>query len=217
MCSQLFSFDSIHSIFQYSGLHRELLLRAKEAQEWVAIRSFYGVYSNIIKSELRRIIDHEKISFVVLPRLSLRRVSNLQWHPIDFWIDALSAINDFRGSPEKIIIFSQTPWPARRRAYMKSEQRFKESYASSQYNSSFEKSICKGSPLKVDQKRDFSLLFVDDVLTSGGSLLRELEFLKENSDKLVRLIAQTNADFTPTKKSKFRSHVLTLFRTPVSQ
>ena len=215
-CGHLGVFSSVQSLFHYSGFHRELLLRAKDIQEPTAIDAFARIYGDVVHSALVRLIRSEHISLVVLPRLSLRRVISLNWHPSDFWTSQLQFFANTACGDSLFSYSMRLPHVGRRRAHLGSATRRRKAVLKSEAlnNSGFEKFDFNST---AESSRHTNILFVDDVLTSGGTMLDELDFVRsellENPSPMDSLRRKTPNDSLP---AKFNAHILTLFRTPVS-
>ncbi|MEN9826826.1 MAG: hypothetical protein RI953_2571 [Pseudomonadota bacterium] len=207
-------FSSVNSIFEYSGQHRALLLRAKDSQDPVAIAAFHQVYVQAVNGILQTIVANYAIDLVVLPRMSVRRIANLDWHPNDFWKSLFKNVVVSRSDQNPIQVFMRTPAISRKRALLSSIKRRsdvlkKESFVSDLSNEAMHSS-------NNNRDKAPSVLFVDDVLTSGGTLLKELDFVYSNFQKMTRPSARFRGQHSVDLPLTLNAHILTLFRTPVS-
>lgn len=200
-CKMLSEFSSVQSLYQYCGCHRNLLLRAKESQDPSAVAAFFSLYGSQARQRLSALIHRERVSLIVLPRVSVRRISSLHWHPADFWKQQIASLQESAANSFPSV---HLPFPtlARKQALISSHKR----------------RLRMGRTHDVERKdagaevlpdsREFpdegtSVLFLDDVLTSGGTLLREFNYLSKSCQ-------------TPVLRQPAKAHILTLFRTPVS-
>lgn len=206
------------SLFNYSGFHRDLLLRAKDIQDPVAVEAFAELYSEAAGKSLNDILSREDIGTVVIPRLSLKRILGMHWHPSDFWLQQLEEVKSKFNAVKKFEIFMPSPRSAGRRANISSTERRQK--VSQRSNPSFKRPPAGGEPVllqgnEVDSEK--GVLLVDDVLTSGGTLLSEFDFF--TSDHFAPKISAASSMVGPARvlPPKLNAHILTLFRTPMSR
>lgn len=206
-CIELPIFASVQALFSYCGHHRELLLRAKDIQDPQAIFCFNAVYSKLVDRALRQTIERENIGVVVLPRLGLRRLVNLHWHPADFWKQSLQRIS----AEKNLQIIMRPPHFGPRRALLSSARRRLDVTRRAQVDSQTAKSV------SLPAMQLPAILFVDDVLTSGGTLIREWEDCVGCSSPLFTRLSGVDVKGPDGLPTRINAHILTLFRTPVSE
>lgn len=217
-------FSTVNSIFEYSGHHRTLLLRAKDAQDPVAIAAFHQVYDYAVVFFLRALVKQHGIDLVVLPRLSVRRIANLDWHPNDFWKAALQKPTAVKPNTECVTVFMRSPAFSRKRALISSGKRRAEilereslfSVSREEGPQLLKASINTSINSNTSGNTALSVLFLDDVLTSGGTLLKELDFVLANLKKIVGRRERVRSHHSCDLPTTLNPHILTLFRTPVS-
>lgn len=209
-------FSSVRSLFHYSGFHRELLLRAKDMQDPVAVDLFEQMYEDAVRVALIEIFRAESISLVVVPRLSLRRILGLNWHPADFWMSRLKRLSSENPALHKFSIYMRVPQSVRRRAKVASDvRRMQVAELSVPQEPAEVSSGLQGSAVYDEKKHHVrSILLVDDVLTSGGTLVAELEMIRKlNFEGLVTDCMLPS----PVLPLRLNAHILTLFRTPMAR
>jgi predicted amidophosphoribosyltransferase len=182
-------FKNVQSVFRYAGPHREILLRAKDGQDPTAIAIFSEVYGDVVRRELLSLIRRENIRWLVVPRMSLQRIVRLNWHPNDLWKTIASEQSMVNVDQEPVRVYMRAPFVAKRRAQLSSRLRRQD------LASKVDTHLLRRKP----PLEEVSALFVDDVLTSGGTLIQEWQ-------NFVRL----------HQSVQVRAHVFTLFRTPLS-
>ncbi len=187
-------------------------MRAKDMQDPVAICAFNQIYSEPVRTALDSIFRTEEISLVVIPRLSLGRILGLNWHPADFWINQLRIAQNQQHSLQKFTILMLTPRSSGRRAKISSKVR-RQQVAEFSIAQEFD----VDAHIKPDMTKHKSILLVDDVMTSGGTLLDELDAVQ------THLATERASDCTQTighgllLPLRLNAHILTLFRTPAPQ
>ncbi|NBO38610.1 hypothetical protein EBU99_08505, partial [bacterium] len=187
----------------------------------VAVSCFHEVYSAFVVRALEELISACEIDLVLMARMSVGRVATVQWHPTDFWQRCLRvlqsnaaasagvnrAAKNCKNRSFQVMIFP--PQGLRRRALIDANlRRHSVQTTSAGVGDSLQTNPSRHSH---DQAQGYALnkpiqnvLVLDDVLTSGGSLLREWKALC------------AWAEIDPNALSpEFQLHALTLFRTPV--
>jgi hypothetical protein len=195
-------FSSVQSIYQYCGCHRNLLLRAKESQDPSAVGAFFSVYGVQARQRLLALIYRERVSLIVLPRVSVRRISSLNWHPADFWKQQIASLEALAPGclPSVHMVF---PTFERKQAFISSDvRRLRIGRSRPRGIESHFAGVDISPDLQRPANDGSSVLFLDDVLTSGGTLLREFDSLT-TSGRMAAL------------QQPVKAHILTLFRTPV--
>ncbi|MFZ9521283.1 MAG: hypothetical protein ACO3A4_12480 [Silvanigrellaceae bacterium] len=209
-------FDSVSSLFEYSGHHRSILLRAKDRQDALAIAAFHDVYGFSVEARLKKTLSQNAIDLVVMPSMSIRRVANIEWHPNDFWRHVLEKIISDDVLLSGVQIYHRFPLISRRRALKDSRQRRDERLLRETFH---EQATIRDSAIshsKDANRKSISVLFLDDVLTSGGTLLSEFEFVSANLEKILPLPRRSLGSDISDLPPSLNAHILTLFRTPVS-
>lgn len=201
-CKMLGEFATVQSIYQYCGCHRNLLLRAKESQDPSAVAAFFSVYANQARQRLLKLVQRENVRLVVLPSVSVRRISSLHWHPADFWRQQIAELQA-ENSTCHLSVQMHPPTLTRKQALISSHiRRLRIGRALIDDDLKLPDVFVLHDELGPQYPAD-SVLFLDDVLTSGGTLLRELSFFR-------------NANNPSVLQRSAKAHILTLFRTPVS-
>jgi predicted amidophosphoribosyltransferase len=207
----------VTSLFNYSGFHRDLLLRAKDLQDPVAVEAFAELYSEAACKSMNDILSREDIGTVVIPRLSFKRILGMNWHPSDFWLHQLEELESKYNVDRKLEIFMPLPRSAGRRANISSFERRQK--VSQRAHLSLKSPPAAREPILLQEDEAGSekgILLVDDVLTSGGTLLSEMDFFTSvhfaSRISAVRPIVGQARVLPP----RLNAHILTLFRTPMS-
>lgn len=170
---------------------------AKDGQSIHAICGFFECYSYPVVQKLKELIVRYSVVRIIIARIRLQRIVELNWHPFEFWqYCAQRAVTELLR--EKLIehdVAIQIFLPAGfvRRSSLSSTKRRKGLLT-------FRKKTQKNGFGFVENMSG-SALILDDVLTSGGTLLKEV----------------MDAQVHGTQEPGSLFHALTLFRTPSSQ
>lgn len=195
-CGQLSWLTSVTALFNYSAQHRQLLLAAKDQQNYHAIQAFFECYSFPAVQKISQLIVAHDVDLIILARLRLRRIVTLEWHPFEFWnqcaeraLDELLRNGHMMRRPR---IQTFLPDGIQKQARKSSEKRRRNLFFYER-SQGIKRGVISGCGVR-------SILILDDVLTSGGSLHKEYR----------ELLGWGNEADRP------EVHCLTLFRTPAA-
>lgn len=196
-CNELPYFQSITSLYTYASFHRQLLIMAKEKQSGEAIFVLFEVYGHQVTEKIKELIITHSVTDILIARVRLKRLVELNWHPFEFWhCCACRAVYELHAQKHlqyKIPVQTFLPEGLKKRSFLNSEKR------RAQVAIRSKKTRCRAESLT--QSATESVLILDDVLTSGGTILDELA--------AVGALRQQSPHVA--------FHAMTLFRTPRSQ
>jgi predicted amidophosphoribosyltransferase len=177
-CETLDAFDSVESLFRLDSKNAELLVRAKDYSDTESQWLFEDVCFFAVRKRILEIVKEKNISHIVISPLRKERLEESNWHPAHTLHKACAKASARVVTPTIGGIERQAAFSAEQRALR--EQKPTLVY-----------------PCVTSLKHELvkSVLFLDDVLTTGGSATRTKTILPGN----------------------FRSapwHILTLFRSP---
>ncbi|MEY2987932.1 MAG: hypothetical protein RJB13_1453 [Pseudomonadota bacterium] len=193
-CNELPWLLSVTSIYIYASFHRQLLILAKERQSDEAILVLFEVYGYQVVEKMKELIIKHSISTILIARVRIKRIVGLNWHPFEFWrtcaCRALKELSESNVLEKSVSIKTFLPEGLKKRSMTSSgkrreQMRFSYEQTSSEVNSNSRSTI-------------ESVLILDDVLTSGGTILKE----------------STEIQLLRRKTSFVEFHAMTLFRTP---
>lgn len=193
-CGELSWLHSVTSLYTYASFHRQLLIMAKERQSDEAIFVLIEVYSHQVVEKMKDLILTHSISTILIARVRMNRLVGLNWHPFEFWRTcahrAIKELSEANLLKKRIPIRTFLPEGFKKRSLTSSTER----RAHLRGSHEIPRGRFKGhSPCEIE-----SVLVLDDVLTSGGTILKETRAL----------------ELVGKKSSFFEFHVMTLFRTP---
>lgn len=174
-CEHLNEFENVFSIMSYSSGIPEILVLAKDRNDYNAQLLFYNMFFVIVKNYLKEFLSKKSYDYIVLPALRRERVLNSNWHPLVFFDDVLKRIkmesinkqNNFNILRPILLKKSlkQAMIPPKKRFY---------------YSKYFKEQKIFFQRLKNEKTKSSNLhriLIIDDVLTTGETAL--------NTKKLV--------------------------------
>jgi predicted amidophosphoribosyltransferase len=177
-CEQLNEFENVFSIMSYSLGIPEILVLAKDKNDYNAQLLFYNMFFIITKNYLKEFLRKENYDYIVLPTLRRERVLNSNWHPLIFFEEVLQCIkmesinkqNNFNILRPLLIkkSFRQAMIPSKKR--LEYSIHFKEQKIFFQ-NSERE---------KVDTRKFHRILLVDDVLTTGETSMKIKKLIEKS-------------------------------------
>ncbi len=180
MCEELSDFLSVTSLFRLDNNTAQLLLRAKDQNDAVSRWILESLVKVALHRRMKEIITSQKVSHIVISPIRKERVMNGGWHPAHLIEQVCKSF------PQRVIV--PTIDGVERQASFSAKERL----------------VRQQNPrLIYPQKRSLDgecvdgVLFVDDVLTTGGSAQRARKVLPHTF---------IFADW----------HILTLFRAPLS-
>jgi predicted amidophosphoribosyltransferase len=179
-CNENREFISVTSLFRLDSYAAHLLIQAKDQNDLLAQKMLEDIGKFTLMKETSRIVKNERISHIVIAPLRRDRLLNSSWHP-----SVLLEKSCRRAGVQVIVptimgVERQSVFSAEERGLRQQRQRPELVFPNSS---------------KLQKEEVSGVLFVDDVLTTGGSAHR------------TRCILPENFSSAPW-------HVLTLFRSP---
>jgi predicted amidophosphoribosyltransferase len=177
-CDALDTFISVNSLFRLDSKNAEFLVRAKDHNDSESRWLFDDICFFATQRRVREIIMQKSISHIVISPLRKERLVESNWHPAHTLRRACAKM------PARIV--TPTIGGIERQAAFSAEERALRTQ---------KPTLVYPSHDALKNETVANVLFLDDVLTTGGSATRAREILPENF---------RNAPW----------HILTIFRSP---
>ncbi len=177
-CEQLNEFKNVFSIISYSFGVPELLVLAKDKNDYNAQLLFYNMFFTVTKNYLMEILKRENYDYIILPALRRERVLSSNWHPLVFFedvlqsikIDSLNVQNNFN------ILRPLLMKKSFRQAIVPSKKRMVYSTNFEEQKIFFQNSGCEKSSFGELHK----ILLLDDVLTTGETSIKVKKLIEKS-------------------------------------
>ncbi len=169
-CEQLNEFKNVFSIISYSSGLPEILVLAKDKNDYNAQLLFYNMFFNVTKNYLIEILKKENYNYIVLPALRKERVLSSNWHPIVFFEDVLQSIKNEKLNKQNNfnILRPILTKKSFRQAIVPSKNRLEYSINFEEQKLFFQNPDGAKNSFGELQK----ILLVDDVLTTGETAIK---------------------------------------------
>jgi len=177
-CDQLNEFKNINSLFSYSSGIPEILVLAKDKNDYNAKLLFKDMFFEITKKYLTEIIKKRNYNYIVFPTLRKERVLNSSWHPIIFFESIFKTIQKEQKEENFKFEFLR---PLLLRKSLK--QALIPSSKRSTYISNIKNQklfLDKNKINKMKENNNCKILMLDDVLTTGKTAVLIKKMLEEN-------------------------------------
>ncbi|APJ02785.1 hypothetical protein [Silvanigrella aquatica] len=164
-CEELNEFRKVFSLITYSYGIPEILVLAKDYQDYNAQLLFKEMFFNRTKNYLKQLIIHEQYNCILISPLRKERIMSSNWHPFIFFEKIL---NDLKKELAERQIFFQILTPllkkkSHRQAMTPSHKRNENSGNKENLEIFFSTADQK----KISTEIFHRVLLIDDVLTSG--------------------------------------------------
>ena len=175
-CEQLNAFENVFSIMPYSSGIPEILVLAKDKNDYNAQLLFYNMFFDITKNYVKEILRKESYEYIVLPILRRERILNSYWHPLIFFEEIFQNIKmELINKQNNInILRPMLINKSLRQAMIPSKKRLEYSMKSKNQKVYFKRSENE----KVDNDKVNKILLVDDVLTTGETAMRTKKMIE---------------------------------------
>jgi predicted amidophosphoribosyltransferase len=180
-CDQLNEFNNINCIFSYSSGLPEILVLAKDKNDYNAKLLFYDLFFIIIKNNILKILLENEYDYIVFPTLRKERILESNWHPTEFFENIFKSIQSENGALKYKIIrpillnksLKQALIPSKKRSAFSNDLKNQKIF------------LDKNKIENWDKNNNSKILLLDDVLTTGKTSSNNKKMIAEyfHSDK----------------------------------
>lgn len=175
-CENLIEFNNVDSLFCYSSGLPEILVLAKDKNDYNMKLLFYKMFFNEIRNYLIKLFQNRIYDYIIMPALRRERILNHIWHPVDIFDDVLMTLKkenlQFNYYIYRPILLNKIV----KQTFIPSNKRLKKTNKIDDQNVFFQ-SINKK---KYNLNSESRILIFDDVLTTGETVLRIKKAFEKN-------------------------------------
>lgn len=176
-CEKLKEFENVFSIMSYSSGIPEILVLAKDNNDYNAQLLFYNMFFILTKNYFKELLNKNDYDYIVFPALRRERVLNSNWHPLVFFEEILQSVKMEAILPQNnfTILRPLLLKKSIRQALVPSKMRSEKPVYFKEQKIFFQNS----EQMEDGFKKAKRILLVDDVLTSGETSINIKKLLEE--------------------------------------